>query len=241
MITAPRQVRPIVLTAVAAAALVVPGCDWMPGKPKPDSVWQPPTAEVDFTQLYGQNCRGCHGDGETVGPSISMNNPLYLAVIPETTLREVIANGIEGTAMPGFAASNGGPLTDEQITILVNGIRQWGQPPPAGPLPPYSGPLGNPQAGASAFGVFCASCHGTDGTGLAGKAGSVVNPAFLGLVSDQYLRTIVIAGRNDLGCPDFRSRVSNRAMTDAEISDVVAWLASQRRDEFGQPLAADQR
>jgi cytochrome c oxidase cbb3-type subunit 3 len=93
--------------------------------------------------------------------------------------------------------------------------------------------------GQAAFGTFCASCHDADGTG--GKAGSVVRPAYLGLVSDQYLRTIVIAGRNDLGCPDFQNRVPGKPMSEEEISGVVAWLVSQRKNEFGQPLPLTQR
>ena len=52
----------------------------------------------------------------------------------------------------------------------------------------------------------------------------MAHPAFLGLVSDQYLRTIVIAGRNDLGCPDFQNRVPGKPMSEEEISGVVAWL-----------------
>jgi mono/diheme cytochrome c family protein len=62
-----------------------------------------------------------------------------------------------------------------------------------------------------------------------GKAGSVVDPAYLGLVSDQYLRTVVIAGRPDLGMPGFREYVPGKPMTPEEISDVVAWLASHRQ------------
>ena len=52
--------------------------------------------------------------------------------------------------------------------------------------------------------------------------------SFLKLVSDQMLRTSVIAGRPDLGMPDWRMRPRERAMTPQEISDVVAWLAAQR-------------
>jgi hypothetical protein len=48
------------------------------------------------------------------------------------------------------------------------------------------------------------------------------------LISDQGLRTIVITGRPDFGAPDWRGNVPGRPMTDQEISDVVAWLSSQR-------------
>jgi cytochrome c oxidase cbb3-type subunit 3/ubiquinol-cytochrome c reductase cytochrome c subunit len=50
-------------------------------------------------------------------------------------------------------------------------------------------------------------------------------------VSDQSLRSTIIAGRPDQGMPDWRSDISgprSRAMTDQEITGVVAWLAAQR-------------
>jgi hypothetical protein len=62
------------------------------------------------------------------------------------------------------------------------------------------------------------------------KGGSVVDPAFLALVSDQDLRTMVIAGRADQRIPDWRGDAAARAMTPQEISDVVAWLSAYRED-----------
>jgi len=47
-------------------------------------------------------------------------------------------------------------------------------------------------------------------------------------VSDQSLRTTVIAGRPDLGAPDWRGNVPGRSMSAQEVSDVVAWLTAKR-------------
>jgi cytochrome c oxidase cbb3-type subunit III len=219
---------------------LLPACDWMPGKPTRAQAWHSPHSVVDFEKLYTQNCLGCHGTQSEPSGAITLDNPVYTAVIPPDTLRSTIAKGIPGTAMVGFSEEHGGPLTEKQIDVLVEGIGAWGaKNRPEGPLPAYNGPLGNVTQGAAAFATYCASCHGADGTG--GKAGSVVHPAYLGLISDQYLRSIVIAGRNDLGCPDFQSRVPGKAMSEEEISGVVAWLASQRRNEFGQPIPLTQR
>ena len=55
-----------------------------------------------------------------------------------------------------------------------------------------------------------------------------INRAYLSLISDQGLRTIVITGRPDFNAPDWRNNVPGHPMTDQEITDVVAWLASQR-------------
>ena len=160
-----------------------------------------------------------------------MNNPPYLAVVPKEIMHKLIEEGIAGTAMPGYAAKVGGMLTDDQINILVDGIYLWakGHEAPTDNLPPYSANLGDAEHGESIFAQDCADCHGSEGEGVKGKAGSVVDTAYLSLVSDQYLRTVVIAGRPELGMPGFRDYVPGKPMTPEEISDVVAWLASRRQ------------
>lgn len=223
--------------AVMLLGALLSGCD-LPGKPTRAQQWQSPHAIVDFNVLFAQNCRGCHGAQGEVSGAINLDNATYLAVVPPETLRKIVANGVPGTAMIGFSEEHGGPLTEKQIDVLVEGMTAWEKNPPSGELPPYSAPLGDFAQGATAFATFCASCHGAEGTGA--KAGSVVHPAYLGLVSDQYLRTIAIAGR-DLGCPDFQNRVPGRLMSGEEISNIVAWLASHRRNEFGQPLPLTKR
>ena len=122
-------------------------------------------------------------------------------------------------------------LTDEQIDSIVRGIRGRlaGAARMAGvTTPPYEAAApGSAQQGHAVYETFCASCHGRSDSG-GPKAGSVTNPAYLSLISDQGLRTIVITGRPDFGAPDWRGNVPGRPMTDQDISDVVAWLSSQR-------------
>jgi cytochrome c oxidase cbb3-type subunit 3 len=207
------------------------GCDRLPGKPKEEDRWKPPTENKNFAELFDSNCRACHSNGQTIGASIAMNNPPYLAVVPKEVMHKAIEEGIPGTAMPAYSLKQGGMLTDEQINILVDGIYNWakGHQAPAGDLPSYSAALGDAERGESIFAQDCASCHGSDGEGVKGKAGSVVDNAYLSLVSDQYLRTVVIAGRPELGMPGFRDYVPGKPMTPEEISDIVAWLASRRQ------------
>lgn len=226
-------------TLLLVSLLALGGCDWMPGKPNPAAGWKPASETSDFATLYRQNCLGCHGIGPVVSGSISMDNPAYLSVIPRETLLNAISNGIPATAMPGFSAAAGGTLTSGQIEILVDGILAKKPATQQGPLPPYAANSGDPLRGATAFAAACASCHGPSGDG-GEKAGSVVSPAYLALVSNQYLRTITIAGRPDLGCPDFANRTPGRPMTDEDIADITAWLVSNRKNEFGKPLAPPQ-
>jgi len=226
------------LLFVSLAALS--GCGRLPGKPKEANVWRPPEENKDFADLYETNCLACHSNGNTLGASISMNNPLYLAIIPKETLRKVVAEGIPRTSMPGYSGKAGGLLTDDQINVLVEGIFSWvkGHEQPAD-NPPYSAALGDAEHGEAVFAQDCSNCHGSDGAGVQGKAGSVVDATYLSLVSDQYLRTVVIVGRVDLGMPGFREYLPGKPMSAEEISDVVAWLSSRRQGRApGQPVEA---
>jgi hypothetical protein len=65
----------------------------------------------------------------------------------------------------------------------------------------------------------------------------VVDAAYLALVSDQALRTAVIAGRTDLGMPDWREDIPGKLLTPQQISDVVAWLAARREPVAGRQVS----
>jgi cytochrome c oxidase cbb3-type subunit 3 len=227
------------LDFAVAAMLTLAGCDRLPGRPSAREEVVRPEQVLDFNTLYKENCSGCHGADGKGGASIALRDPVYLAIADDATIRNIAAGGVSGTQMPPFAQSKGGMLTDEQIGVLVQGIRAWSRADvsradvsradvPRGGLPPYATQSpGDPQRGAAVYATFCARCHGPNGQG--GKGGSsITDGAYLSLVSDQYLRTIAIAGRPELGAPDWRGNVTGRAMSAVEISDVVAWLSSQR-------------
>jgi mono/diheme cytochrome c family protein len=212
-------------------AVFATGCDWMPGKPTLAHRWAPDTAETNFTALYNLHCAGCHAGGDRrLAAARPMDDPVYLAFADPTAFRRAISNGVPGTAMPAFAQSLSGPLTEAQIEAIAANLLAKPSPPPdfsGVKLPPYAARAGDAKRGAAAYQTYCASCHGAEGKG-GEKGGSVVDPSYLALVSDQGLRTAVIAGRVDLGMPDWRGYVPGRSMSDAEIADVVAWLVSHR-------------
>jgi cytochrome c oxidase cbb3-type subunit 3 len=174
------------------------------------------------------------------GAAIALANPVYLAVADDPSIRKVIAKGIPGTAMPAFAQSAGGMLTDAQIDEITKEIRsRWSR---RGILDAASAPsyapksTGDAQRGQAAYKTFCESCHGPVGRG-GQKATAITDDSFLALVSDQGLRTIVIAGRPELGAPDWRGNLAGRPMSEQEVTDVVAWLTSQRAKNPGQPYS----
>jgi mono/diheme cytochrome c family protein len=225
------------LTLSAFAVLACAACNGSPGRPAEGSETLAPDQIVEFNILYGQNCAGCHGAGGNGGATIALRDPVFLATADDAAIRSATANGVRGTSMPAFAQSAGGMLTDKQIDALVSGIRSWassGLLHGAAP-PPYAAKTsGDLQRGADVYQTFCSSCHGPDGTGSK-KASSIVDGSYLALVSDQHLRTTVIAGRPELGAPDWREDVPGRPMSDQEVTDVVAWLSSRRAHNPGQP------
>ena len=220
----------IVLFALALSFMAICACNSAPGRPVVGSEAVRPNEVLNFDTLYQQNCAGCHGEQGKGGAAIALNSPVYLEIADDATLRRVTAQGVPGTAMPAFAQSSGGMLTDEQISAIVAGIRsRWSKHDSLDVTPPGYSALapGDPQHGGNVYETYCSSCHGATGRG-GKRAGSIVDDSFLSLASDQYLRTIVIAGRPELGAPDWRGNVPGKTMSQQEVSDVVAWLSAQR-------------
>ncbi|HZV06602.1 MAG TPA: c-type cytochrome [Gemmataceae bacterium] len=225
------------------ASLLITSCGGfrtVPGQPGGTSGPSAPAQILDFTILYGRNCAGCHGREGRGGVAIGIGEPVYLAIASDAAITRATADGVAGTAMPAFAKRSGGMLTDDQISAIVRGIRsRWAKPDALRDVepPPYAASqTGDAERGAAVYGTFCSSCHGPGGRGGA-RASSIVDAAYLQLVSDQELRTLVIVGRPDLGAPDWRGDLPGRPMSPQDVFDVVAWLAGQRPALPGQPYS----
>jgi mono/diheme cytochrome c family protein len=228
------------VAAAAISAMLLSGCGSPHGQPRKGSETLAPNEVLEFGALYAENCAGCHGAEGRGGAAIALADPVYLAIADDAAIRKVIATGVRGTAMPAFAESAGGMLTDKQIEVITSEMRlRWSQ---RGILdvanPPSYAPksAGNALEGEGAYKTYCASCHGQGGRG-GPKGSSITDDSFLALVSDQGLRTIVITGRPELGAPDWRGNVLGKPMTDQEVTNVVAWLASRRAQNPGQPYS----
>jgi len=221
------------MNRLVVALMLLAGCgpEKLPGQPTGPVEAGDPREVVAFEPLYAQNCAGCHGAKGGGGAAIGLASPDYLAFAGDGAIRDVIANGRPSSAMPAFAKSAGGMLTDAQVDALVAGMRAWGTAAQSdATLPPYApAAAGDPARGEKVFQTHCASCHGAGG-----KGGAIVDGAFLALVSDQYLRTIIVVGRPDLGSPNYRA-AGGSPMTSDEVTDTVAWMAAQREAFPGQP------
>ncbi len=222
------------------------GCD-IPGKPREADRPVPADQVKGFDALYGARCAGCHGADGKLGPAPSLNDPVFLAIVPDAELRHVISEGRVVTAaqrspMPAFARVRGGPLTDAQVQVLAEGIKKrWGPDALGEAPPPYLSPAGtrsgDPDEGVRVFASACAGCHGSQGQGGdhdGRQVGAINEPAFLSLISDKVLRRTAITGRPDLGMPAYDGTVGRpagfRPLTSAQIDDLVALLASWRQD-----------
>lgn len=232
----------IVASLTVLGALALAGCN-LPGRPQPGPEVPRPEQVTSFDRLYGENCAGCHGANGQNGAATNLANPEYQALIDDATLRDVIAKGEKGVLMPAFSTASGGELTDAQIAALVQGIRQrWRKPNAFGSdtPPPYKASHpGDASKGQQVYTAACASCHGANAQ-KPGKNGSILDGSFLALMNEQTIRTTIIAGRPDIGQPDWRNHIQGHPLSDDEITNVTAWLLAQKPATPGQPYPTTQ-
>jgi mono/diheme cytochrome c family protein len=213
-----------------------------------------PNQVHDFATLYKQNCSACHGDKGLHGAALPLDNPVYLTWAGRDRILTIVENGVPHRLMPAFGAGGGGLLTGEQVRDIVNGMMtQWTRPDilNGASAPGYApASAGNAAQGNAAFQVYCARCHGADGRGGAGNpasgssksaVGSIVDPTYLSLISSQGLRDIVVSGMPGEGMPDWRGDVAGKAMSDQDVTNVVAWLTSQRMQFPGQSFPSSEK
>jgi mono/diheme cytochrome c family protein len=207
------------------------GCHRRIGPPNDQDELMRPDEVVSFDRLYTQNCSACHGENGSGGPAFDLANSGYQALVDDESLKRTITSGMPGTEMPAFGESAGGFLTPQQVAALVAGMRsRWGHADQhVTDVPPYSSnAIGAVEHGQWVFQESCSTCHQQ-------VQKKITDTGYLALVSDQSLRTIVIAGRPDLGQPDYKQVRPGRPLTDQDVSDVIAYLHSLRSDTPGQP------
>ena len=159
---------------------------------------------------------------------------------------QLLVMEIKGIPYTIVKKREGDAATVDVVPDAAGIVPAWGTPekPPTGAPsyrePPASstvGRTGDKKQGAVVFVRACAACHGDHGLGVQEEGETIRtihDPALLGLTSNQTLRRYVITGRPDLGMPDYtQARPGNTRfvpLTDQEVADLVALLASWRRD-----------
>ncbi len=226
-----RKIRSGFVAGFAFALFFSASCH-APGKPDKEEETASAKAN-DFQTLYSSNCEGCHGVNGKNGPGRILNDSLYLSFIPKAEFKKILVYGRAGTAMPAWSKSQGGPLTDKQLNTLVNGVySHWAHPfyTHGAEMPAYSAAVdsGNPVNGKKLFSRSCFMCHGPGA-----PVGLITSSSYLALVSNQMLRTSIVVGRPDLGMPSYLHLKAGKALSDADITDIVAYISSLRPADKG--------
>ena len=84
--------RPILVTVAiipVVMLLACAACSRSPGVYRTEPAVVPPSEVVDFKQIYGQNCAGCHGVDGKGGAAIALANPVFLAIADDTVIRRI--------------------------------------------------------------------------------------------------------------------------------------------------------
>jgi len=179
--------------------------------------------------IYAEFCQACHGPQ---GEAIAEGAAFQAIEVDADTAREVIAEGRDsdpddGAAMPAYAQTAGGPLSDAQIDQVLAYMATWA----GGDVPPLPAPnlrptveevpdhFGDVQRGAELYATSCYGCHGAEGRGR-------VPPNFPGFEydPDSFLETVARGTDHPL-MPGFASEAGGPLSAD-DLEDLETYVAS---------------
>jgi cytochrome c oxidase cbb3-type subunit 3 len=194
----------------------------------------PGGSDLEFgAKLYADNCAVCHGtDGQgRIGVRLAKDWP---SIRPDQQIRTVIENGIQGSVMPAWGQSAGGPLSEIEIQALVDYILNWetGGPPVIHPMPtpiphpaltPPPGVTGDPNQGALLFDQNCVVCHGPNGQG---RIGAVLVKNWPSIRPDLSIKNTIRNGIQGSVMPAW-SQANGGPLSEAQINDLVAFILAK--------------
>ena len=179
--------------------------------------------------VYAEFCQTCHGPR---GEAIAEGAAFQAIAFDAETAREVIAQGRDsdpddGAAMPAYAQTSGGPLSEAQIDQVMAYMATW----ESGDVPSLPAPnlraevelvpdhFGDVQHGATVYATSCYGCHGAEGRGR-------VPPNFPGFAYDpDTFRTVVASGTDHPLMPGFSVEVGG-PLTETDLEDLETYVAS---------------
>jgi mono/diheme cytochrome c family protein len=182
--------------------------------------------------LYAENCQVCHGDqGQgRVGATLAKNWP---SIRPDLTIKNVIENGVPGSAMPAWSQDKGGPLSTAQIDSLVAYLLSWetgeafvyvplASSTPRPPITPLPDMEGDPNRGALLYDENCTVCHGPDGQG---RVGATLAKAWTAFLPEASITHVIANGVSGSAMPAW-SLANGGPLSDQEIADITAFILS---------------
>lgn len=167
-------------------------------------------------ERYCALCHGTHGDGYAADNATKLNGQGFLATATDQLIHTAIARGRWRTPMAAYSQQFGGPLTDEQIQMIVEHIRGW-QTIPSISLSEAPA-VGDSERGAMVFAKHCADCHGRLAQGTE-QAQSLNQRSFLTHASDAFLRHAIENGRDGTPMPAFGDQLESQ-----QIEDMIVFL-----------------
>jgi cbb3-type cytochrome c oxidase subunit III len=177
--------------------------------------------------IYTKYCALCHGKDREgyaadFAPSLRSHTLMAITQKPRSSynyLSHTVSYGRTGTAMAPYAKSQGGPLDDDDIDLLLqwlyelSGVKK--------PIEMSAKPIaGNVEVGKKLYVKHCASCHGAKGEGV--RAPALANPMLLATASDAFLHYTISQGRDNTPMPSFKDSLSK-----VEINALTAYLRSR--------------
>jgi len=177
----------------------------------------PEESAKDLYDLYCGICHGMQGQGYLAPQANALGNPQFLAAATDQFLIESTIYGRPETKMSAWGDEASGPLSKQQIQLIVNYIREWENLPPADiHSMTFEGDIVN---GELLYAEHCAICHGDNGEGL--SAMSINNLEFLRLASDGFIWHAIAEGREPTTMQSYQD-----TLTDSDISDLVVLIRS---------------
>ena len=180
-------------------------------------------------QLYTTYCQACHqeeGLGK-VGYAPQIRNHDFLSLVSDDFIRRTILAGRPGTSMTPWAH-----LEEKQIEAIIAYLREMPPAPDqkltkADPSKAYHG---DADAGKGLYAVYCAACHGINGTGYAegGSGPGIGNPGFLAVASDDYILQTLKHGRRGTPMRSFMGPGGIANLSEPEVGHIIAYLRSDR-------------
>jgi cytochrome c oxidase cbb3-type subunit 3 len=184
--------------------------------------------------LFAQNCAVCHGADANgrVGPTLKKDFP---GIRVDLFLKETITNGVDGSVMPAWSKSKGGPMSDQDIDDVVAYLRSLARPTPVinvtppptqtnAPLPAAVAtfPAGDLTRGTQVFAENCVVCHGDRGQG---NIGANLRKDWPGIDPDKFIEATVARGVQGSKMPAW-AQSNGGPLTNQQIADVTAYIRS---------------
>lgn len=177
--------------------------------------------------MYIKYCALCHGKDREgyaadFAPSLRSHALMATTKVPRSSynfLSHTIAYGRSGTAMAPYAKSQGGPLDEDDLDLLIQWLHEASGVEK--PIKMSTKPVtGNVALGKTLYAQHCAACHGKKGEGISAPA--LGNPMLLATASDAFLRYAISEGRENTPMPAFKDSLSK-----GELNALTAYLRSR--------------